>query len=90
VWSSGSGNGMLFLLPTEDVAESGDCLELGIAGVGGSIGDGIGDGIKAVDNSVGWCDSRDGEIVVTKVDCVEDAEGLGFGIGDAMAVVMLK
>jgi hypothetical protein len=43
-----------------------------------------------VNNGVGWCDSWDGEIVVTEVDCVEDAKGLGFGIVDAMAVVMLK
>ncbi len=55
----------------------------------GSIGDGIGDGIKAVDNGVGWCDSQDGEIVVTEVDCVGDAEGLDFGVDDVMAVVML-
>jgi hypothetical protein len=27
---------------------------------------------------------------VTEVNCVRDAEGLGFGIDDAMAVVMLK
>jgi hypothetical protein len=43
-----------------------------------------------VDNGVGWCDGRDGEVVMTGVDSVRDAEGLGFGINDAMAVVMLK
>jgi hypothetical protein len=52
VWRSGSGNGAWFLPPTEEVVESGDCVELGIAGGGGSIGDGIGDGVKAVDNCV--------------------------------------
>jgi hypothetical protein len=39
---------------------------------GGSIGDGIGDGVKAVDNGVGWCDGRDGEVVMTEVDSVQD------------------
>ncbi len=52
--------GNWFLPPTEEVPESGYCMELGIACGGGSIGDGIGDSIKAVDNGVGWCDSRDG------------------------------
>jgi hypothetical protein len=65
-------------------------MKLGIAGSRGSIVDGIGDGIKAVDNCVGWCVSRDGEVVVMEVDCVGDAEGLGFGIDDAMAAVMLE
>jgi hypothetical protein len=65
-------------------------MELGIAGGGGSIGDGIGDGDEAVDNGVGWCDSWDGELVMTKVDCVGDVEGLGFGVDDVMAAVMLK
>jgi hypothetical protein len=32
---------------------------------GGSIGDGAGDGVKAGDNGVGWCDGRDGEVVMT-------------------------
>jgi hypothetical protein len=66
-------------------------MELGVNGGGGSIGDGIGDGIKAVDNGVSWCDSWgwDGEIVVMEVNCVRDAEGLNFGINDAMAAVML-
>jgi hypothetical protein len=65
-------------------------MELGIACGGGSIGDGIGDGIEAVDNGVGWCDGWDGEVVMTEVDSVGDVEGLEFGINDAMAVVMLK
>ena len=38
-------------------------MELGVACGLGSIGDGIGDGIEAVDNGVGWCDGRDGEVV---------------------------
>ncbi len=75
---------------TEEVAEIGDCMELGIAGGGGSIGDGIGYGIKAADNCVSWCDSRDGKVVMTKVDCVGNVEGLGFGINDAIAAVMLE
>jgi hypothetical protein len=54
----------VWLLPlTEEVAESGDCMELGIAGSGGNIDDGVGDGIKAVDNRVDWYDSWDGEVV---------------------------
>jgi hypothetical protein len=65
-------------------------MELGVACDGGSIGDGIGDGVKAVDNSVCWCDSWDGEVVTTEVNSVKDAEGLGFGINDAMAALMLK
>jgi hypothetical protein len=52
VWQSGSGNGVWFLSSTEEVAESEDCMELGIPGGGGSIGDGVGDGIKAVENCV--------------------------------------
>ncbi len=89
-WQSDGGDGAWFLPPTEVVTESGYCMELGIACGGGSIGDGIGDGIKAVDNSVGWCDGRDGEVVMTEVDSVGDAEGLGFGNNDVMAVVVLK
>jgi hypothetical protein len=50
------------------VAKNEDNMELGAAGGGGSIGDGVGDGMEAVDNGVGWCDSQDGEIVVTEVD----------------------
>ncbi len=65
-------------------------MELGITGGGGSIGDGIGDDVKAVDNGVGWCDSWDDEIVVTEVECVGDAEGLGFGINDAISAIMLE
>jgi hypothetical protein len=79
-----------FLPQTEEVVESRYCMELGVAGGGGSIGNGIGDGVKAVDNRVGRCDGWDGEVVMTKVDPVRDAEGLGFGINDAMVAVMLK
>ncbi len=79
-----------FLSPTEEVAKSGYCMELGVAGGIGSIGDGVGDGIEAVDNGVGWCDGWDGELVMTEVDPIGDAEGLDFGIDDKMAAVMLK
>ncbi len=89
-WRSDSGTGAWFLPPTEEVAESGYCMELGIVCGGGSIGDGVGDGVKAMENGVGWCDGRDVEVVKMEVDRVGDAEGLGFGIDDAMAVVMLK
>jgi hypothetical protein len=89
-WQSDSGDGAWFLPPTEKVMESGNCMELGIACGGGSIGDGVGDGVKAADNGVGLCDSWDGEVVMTEVDGVGDAEGLGFGINDAMAAVMLQ
>ena len=65
-------------------------MELGIACGGGSIGDGVGDGVKAVDNGIYWCDGWDGEVVMTEVNSVRDAEGLGFGINDATAAVMLK
>jgi hypothetical protein len=57
VWRSDSDKGAWFLPPTEEVMESGDCVELGNPGGGGNIGDGVGDGIVAVDNGVGWCDS---------------------------------
>jgi hypothetical protein len=90
-WQSDGSNGAWFLPPTEEVVESGYCMELGVTcGGGGSIGDGVGDGVKAVDNGVGWCDGQDGEVVMMEVDCVGDAEGLGFGIDDAMAAIMLK
>ncbi len=75
-WRSDSGVDAWYLPPTEEVMKSRYCMELGIAYGGGSIGDGIGDGVKAVDNGVGWCDGRDGEVVMTEVDNVEDAEGL--------------
>ena len=65
-------------------------MQLCIAGDEGSINDGIRDGVKAVDNGVGWCDGQDGEVVMTEVNSVGDAKGLGFCIDDAMAVVMLK
>ncbi len=87
---SDSGDGVWFLPPTKDVTESGYWMDLGIACGGGNIGDGVGDGVKAVDNGVGWCDGRDGEVVMTEVNSVGDAEGLGFSIKDAMAAAMLK
>ncbi len=62
----------------------------GVDGCRGSIVDGVGDGIKVVENCVGWCDSQDGEVVVMEVDCVEDAEGLCLGIDDQIATVMLE
>jgi hypothetical protein len=89
-WRSDGSDGAWFLPPTEEVVESGYCMELGITCGGGSIGDGVGDGVKAVDNGVGWCDSLDDEVVMLEVNSVGDAEGLGFGIDDAMAAVMLK
>jgi hypothetical protein len=89
-WWSDSGNGAWFLPQTKEVVEAGYCVELGVAGDGWSIGDGIGDGIKAVGNGVNWCDSWDSEVVVTEVDCVGDAMGLGFGINDAMTAVLLR
>ncbi len=87
-WQSDGGDGVSFLPPTEKVTESRNFMELG--GGGGSIGDGIGDGVKAVDNGVSWCDGPDGEVVMTEVNSVKDAEGLGFGIDVAMAAVMLQ
>jgi hypothetical protein len=89
-WRSDGGDGVWFLPPTEEVTESGYCMELGVPCGGGSIGDGIGDSVKAVDNGVGWCDGWDGEVVMMEVDSVGDAEGLGCGINDVMAAVMLK
>jgi hypothetical protein len=89
-WRSDGVDWAWFLPPTEKVTKSENCMELGIAGGGGSIGDGVGDGVKAVDNGVGWCDGRDGQVVMMEVDSVRDAEGLGFGINDGMAAVMLQ
>ncbi len=43
-----------------------------------------------MDNGVSWYDGQDGEVVMTEVDSVEDAEGLGFCINVAMAAVMLQ
>jgi hypothetical protein len=89
-WQSDGGDGGWFLPPTEEVRENGYCMELGIVCGGGNIGDGIGDGIKAVDNGVGWCDGQDSEVMMTEVNSVGDAEGLGFGINDMMAAVLLE
>jgi hypothetical protein len=69
-WWNEGGNGVLFLPPTEEAMEGGYCMELGVACGRGSIGDGVGDGIEAVDNGVGWCDGRDGEVVMMKVNHV--------------------
>jgi hypothetical protein len=87
---SDSGAGAWFLPWTEEVVESGYCIKLGVACGGESIGDGIGDGVETVDNGVGWCDGRDGEVAMMEVNSVGDTEGLGFGINDVMATVMLK
>jgi hypothetical protein len=84
-WRSDGGAGAWFLPPTEEAVETGYCMEQGVACGGGSICNDVGDGIKAVDNGVGWCDGRDGEVVMTEVDSVRDVEGLGFGINDAVA-----
>jgi hypothetical protein len=65
-------------------------MGLGITCGGGSIGDGIGDGVKAVDNRVGWCDGQNNEIVTTEINSVGEVEGLGFGINDMMAAVTFK
>jgi hypothetical protein len=89
-WQSDIGDGAWFLPPTEKVTESGNCMELGIACGGGSIGDGVGDRIKAVDNGVGWCDGWDGEVVMREVNSVGDVEGVGFGIDEMIAAVVLQ
>jgi hypothetical protein len=65
-WQSDGGDSVWFLPPSEEVMESGYCMELGISCGRGSIGDGVGDGVKAVDNGVGWCDSWDDEVVMRK------------------------
>jgi hypothetical protein len=65
-------------------------MKLSFACGGGSIGDGVGDGIKAVDNGAGWFDGWDGEVVMMEVNSARDVEGLGFGIDDAMVAIMLK
>jgi hypothetical protein len=41
-------------------------------------------------NGVGWCEGRFGEVGMPDTDHIGDAEGLGFGINNAMSVVMLK
>ncbi len=43
-----------------------------------------------MDNGVGWCEGWDGEVVMMEVDSVGNAEGLGFGINNAMVAVMLQ
>ncbi len=89
-WRSEGGNGAWFLPSAEEVVESEYCMDLGVTCGGGSIGDCVGDGVKAVDNGVGWCDGWDGKVVMKEVAHVRDVEGLGFGINDVIAVVMLK
>ncbi len=69
-WQSDSGAVAWFLPLTEKVMESGYYIELSVACGGGSIGDGIGDGVKAVDNCVGWCDGRNSEVVMMEGDSV--------------------
>jgi hypothetical protein len=59
-WRSDCSAGAWFLPLTEGVGESGYCMELGIACGGESIGDGLGDDVKALDNGVSWCDGQDG------------------------------
>ncbi len=61
-----------------------------IAGGGRSVGDGIGDGIQAVDDGVGGCDSGDGEVMVAKINCVRNVEGFGLGVDDAVAAKCSK
>ncbi len=60
VWQSGSGNDAWFLPSTEEVTE----IE-----IAWSWADGVGDCVEAVDNCVGWCDSWDGEVVMTHQRC---------------------
>ncbi len=75
----GEGRGCLWCFPlAKEVSEGGDCMKLRVAGGGRSVGDGIGDGVQAVDNGVGRCYGWDGEVVVTKVNCVRDAESFGL------------
>ena len=63
---------------------------MGVAGGGRSVRDGIGDGVQAVDDGVGRCDSQDGEVVVAEVNCVRNAEGFGLGVNDAVAAIVLR
>jgi hypothetical protein len=63
---------------------------LRVAGGGRSVGDGIGDGIQAVDDGVGGCDSRDGEVVVAEVNCVRNAESFGFGVNDVVTAIVFE
>ncbi len=62
----------------EEVSEGGDCMKLRVTGSVRSVGDGIGDGVQAVDDGVGGCCSWDGEVVVAEVNCVRDAKSFGL------------
>jgi hypothetical protein len=62
----------------EEISEGGDCMKLRVAGGGRSVGDGIGDGVQAVDDGVGGCYSWDGEVVVAEVNCVRNGESFGL------------
>ena len=61
-----------------------------VAGGGRSVGDGIGDGIQAVDDGVGGCYSWDGEVVVAEVNCVRNAESFGLGVNDVVAAIVFE
>ncbi len=39
---------------------------------------------------IGWCDSWNGESVVTEIDCVKDVEGLCLGVDEAMGAVVFE
>ena len=53
-------------------------MKLCVAGGGRSVGDGIGDGVQAVDDGVSGCYSWDGEVVVAEVNCVRNGESFGL------------
>ncbi len=61
-----------------------------VTGGGRSVGDGIGDGVQAVDNGVGECYSWDDEVMVAEVNCVRNAESFGLGVDDAVAAIVLE
>ncbi len=61
-----------------------------VAGGGRSVGDGIGDGVQAVDDGVDGCYSWDGEVVVAEVNCVRNAESFGLGVDDAVAAIVFE
>jgi hypothetical protein len=63
---------------------------LRIAGGGRSVGDGIGDGVQVVDNGVGGCDCWDGEVMVTKINCVWNVEGFDLGVNDPVAAIVFE
>jgi hypothetical protein len=64
---------------------------LHIAGGGRSVGDGIGDGVQAVEDGVGGSCTQDGEVVlVAEVNCVRNAESFGLGVDDPVAVIVFE